>query len=77
MGYFKNQLIAEQVEVGDRVPAPRPATSHVAFPTRRQRIEAQRLIRENLEKQTRDLYVSAAVYFGIGVALGVFVGVMI
>jgi len=31
MGYLKNQLIASQTEVGDRVPAPKPASSHVAF----------------------------------------------
>lgn len=31
MGYFKNQLIAEQVEVGDRVPAPKPASSHISL----------------------------------------------
>ena len=35
MGYFKNQLIAEQVELGDRVPNPKPATDHVAYPTRK------------------------------------------
>jgi len=35
VGYFKNQLIAEQVELGDRVPAPKPATDHVAYPTRK------------------------------------------
>lgn len=31
MGYHKNQLIANQVELGDRVPAPRPAASHVSW----------------------------------------------
>lgn len=31
MGYFKQLLIAQQVEVGDRVPAPKPASSHVAL----------------------------------------------
>lgn len=31
MGYFKNELISQQVEVGDRVPAPKPATEHVAL----------------------------------------------
>lgn len=31
MGYFKNQLIANQVELGDRVPAPKPATDHIAL----------------------------------------------
>lgn len=33
MGYFKQQLISEQVEVGDRVPAPKPASEHVALQT--------------------------------------------
>lgn len=41
MGYYKNQLIAEQVEVGDRVPQPKPASSHVAFPSRRLTRQAQ------------------------------------
>lgn len=35
MGYFKNELIADQVEVGDRIPAPKPARMHVAYDTRR------------------------------------------
>lgn len=32
MGYFKNQLIADQVELGDRVPPPIPARRHLAYP---------------------------------------------
>ena len=31
MGYFKNKLIEDQVELGDRVPAPKPAADHVAL----------------------------------------------
>lgn len=31
MGYFKNQLIADQVELGDRIPTPKPATEHTAL----------------------------------------------
>lgn len=31
MGYFKNQIIADQVELGDRLPAPKPAADHVAL----------------------------------------------
>src|SRR6056297_3639474 len=31
MGYFKNKLIEQQVELGDRVPAPKPAADHVAL----------------------------------------------
>lgn len=41
MGYFKNQLIAEQVELGDRLPAPKPARSHVAWDTRRNALQAE------------------------------------
>ena len=33
MGYYKNQQIGQQVEVADRVPAPKPVTHHVAWPT--------------------------------------------
>lgn len=46
MGYFKNQLIANQVELGDRVPAPKPATAHVALRqgvTRKQQRNFERL----------------------------------
>jgi len=31
MGYYKQQLIAKQVEVGDRVPAPKPASTHIGW----------------------------------------------
>ena len=31
MGFFKNELIEQQVEVGDRVPKPKPAETHVAW----------------------------------------------
>lgn len=35
MGYHKNLLIAEQIEVGDRIPDPKPATEHIAYPSRK------------------------------------------
>ncbi len=38
MGYWKNQLIAEQVEVGDRVPVPIPAANHVSLQYRNKKI---------------------------------------
>ena len=31
MGYYKQQLIAGQVEVGDRVPTPKPASTHIGW----------------------------------------------
>jgi hypothetical protein len=77
MGYHKNQLIAYQVEVGDRVPEPKPATRHVAFPNRRLRRNAERLNRQRMRDLNRQLIVQAAGYTLIGTALGIFVGVVI
>jgi hypothetical protein len=31
MGYFKNVLIEQQVELGDREPAPKPANDHIGL----------------------------------------------
>lgn len=43
MGYYKQQEIAGQTEVGDRVPAPRRSINHaVFFPERRMRRHAER-----------------------------------
>ena len=53
MGGFKNQIIASQVEVGDRVPAPRPASSHVAFPERRLRRQVETGFARSLMKAER------------------------
>lgn len=49
MGYHKQQLIADQVEVGDRLPAPIPARHHVALrntPSRKDRRLRERIERE-------------------------------
>ena len=67
MGYYKNQLIASQVEEADRKPI--SATSHVAFPTRKL---------ERLSRQTRRSFdvtwawcvVIAGVMFVLGVVVG-------
>jgi hypothetical protein len=64
MGALKNQLIAEQVEVGDRIPAPKPATSHVAFPERRLQRKVEREFRGRLKRdmaQIRNSILSAYV----------------
>lgn len=31
MGYYKNLLIEQQIELGDRVPAAKPASEHTAL----------------------------------------------
>ena len=77
MGYHKNQLIAEQVEEADRIPAPKPATSHVAFPTRRSRKQASRIARHNYRKMNQRIILDAVVYVGIGFLAGITMGVLI
>jgi hypothetical protein len=47
MGYFKQLEIADQVEIADRIPAPKPATTHVSYPTRRLYREIERATEQN------------------------------
>jgi len=74
MGYFKNQLIAQQVEEADRIPAPKPASEHVAFPTRRSRTQARRIANHNIRKMNRRLLIDAIVYVAIGFVAGLTAG---
>jgi len=66
MGYYKQQEIADQLEVPERVPRPRPASSHVSLTVRRR----------EMRKPARD-YTTATVLgamtfmFVIGIILGV------
>lgn len=74
MGYFKNQLIANQVELGDRIPEPKPATTHVAL-SRRQTVDARRAAAARMreyERVTRGLVMSGGL---IGLILGVIGGI--
>jgi hypothetical protein len=66
LGYYKQQEIASEVELPERVPAPRPASSHVTLQVRRR----------EMRKPARD-YTTATVLsvmvvmFVLGVVLGV------
>jgi len=75
MGYFKNQLIAEQVELGDRVPAPKPAWHHVAWDTRRGRLAWEAAGRRALRRAVGHWFAGG--FFGIliGFIAGVMMGV--
>lgn len=77
MGAFKNQLIAEQVEEADRVPAPKPATSHVSL-TRAQARAIQRATDQQMKKTMREAYLLTLVSFAIGAVFGaVVVGMVV
>jgi RecA/RadA recombinase len=67
LGYYKQQEIAQQLEVADRVPRPRPASSHVTLQIRRR----------EMRKASRD-YTGLMVLGGMCVmfVLGVMIGVM-
>lgn len=70
MGAFKNQLIAEQVEEADRVPAPKPATSHVAF-TRAQLKAIRKASDQALRKTMREAVYLAVLGFTFGAVFGI------
>lgn len=77
MGAFKNQLIAEQVEEADRVPAPKPATSHVSL-TRAQARAIHRATDQQMKKTMREAYLLTLVSFAIGAVFGaVVVGMVV
>lgn len=56
MGYYKNLEIALQVEEPDRIPEPKPASSHVAYhygETRKTILEFEKTIKK--AKKVRDV----------------------
>jgi hypothetical protein len=65
MGYYKQQEIANQLEVSERVPRPRPASSHVSLTVRR------REMRKPARDYTAIMIVGSWTFFlGAGVLLG-------
>lgn len=80
MGYFKNQLIAEQVELGDRYFAPPvSAKNHITaapFVENRQWVRWQREERKQ-KRKARRLWVFAIVTMvAAGVTLGLLMGAL-
>jgi len=74
VGYFKNQLIAEQVELGDRVPTPKPATDHVALTLEDDWLTKADKVREH--NQAIRLNVVVCFTLAIGIVLGFTVAVL-
>lgn len=73
MGALKNQIVADQVELGDRIAAPKPAQTHVAFPSRRLHRNAMKRHQKKMRAMTRELIITAVVYVTIGAMLGAFI----
>lgn len=81
MGGFKNMLIAEQVELGDRepIPEPIPASEHVAA---KYHYTPRRLIRlrEKVERirtypmTTGEMVGYGTSFFAIGLGVGILLG---
>lgn len=74
MGYHKNLIIAGQVEEADRIPAPRPASSHVAFPTRRltrQALRGRRYVTLSRGQYQVTMAWLTLIALGLGIAVGV------
>jgi hypothetical protein len=68
MGYYKNEEVAFQLEVSERMPAPKSALEHaVFFPNRKLR---------RLSERRRGFPASVTIGFGLAVmfVLGVIVG---
>lgn len=76
MGYFKNQIIANQVELGDRIPEPKPASSHVA----NMGLVSRRMLRDLQQEQTDahrgKLFSGIALALAVGILIGFPLGVI-
>jgi len=59
MGHFKQEEIENQVELGDRVPPPKPAGIHVA-------LQSRPVTRKSIKQQQRDLARQATGKFLFG-----------
>lgn len=77
MGYHKNQLIADQIELGDRIPAPKPASSHVANLSRKQMTEIRRNVQRRSKRQAREFYWTTLSLVIIGALIGFVIGVAV
>ncbi|AUV61439.1 hypothetical protein phiPsal1_029 [Pontimonas phage phiPsal1] len=73
MGYFKNQLIANQVELGDRVPVPKPATDHIAVALQGDWLTKADKVHEH--NQAIRLNVAVCFALAVGIVLGFTVAV--
>ena len=73
MGYYKNKLIEQQVELGDRVPAPKPASEHAVFYVPVESRRFARALERGHRGRMRRMWLTAGLG---GLAVGVVAGVI-
>jgi len=77
MGYYKNKELEQVIEVGDRVPAPKPATEHIAYPHRRS-IRETRHRATQWRVQSRGQLIQDIIAYGVtGLVVGFILGAVI
>ena len=76
MGGFKNEAIASEVEVGDRVPKPVPARNHVALQGDVSYGYAKRSDLRKARESVRDVIRHGEQAFIIGLLTGLFAGMI-
>jgi len=70
MGYFKNKLIEQQVELGDR--QPKPAADHVALQRPELDLTSYKDRRAGSASWFGFLLIGFSIGFGAGIIVGVF-----
>jgi hypothetical protein len=77
MGYYKNIEIATQVEEPDRLPAPVPASQHIAYGTRKQFREIYNHHRKVARAKQRKEITEISALLLASAVLGFLLGVII
>lgn len=74
MGYHKNQLIAQDIEVGDRIPEPMPWTAHASL-TRRQVRQTRKAFKRARYEFAVSMWGMYAIGFATALMMWLLVGV--
>ena len=76
MGYPDNEIIAGQIELGDRTPPPKSARE-AAMLTRRQAKEVRQIAEARVKKFEREIFRSSFLLMFFGGLAGLLIGVVL
>lgn len=77
MGYYKNKELEQVIEVGDRVPAPKPAREHIAYPNRKSMREIRHRATQWRVQSRGQLLLDVIAYGVTGLVIGFILGAVI